>query len=80
MIGAMMLFAGLGWLTYLFPPLANSLFPWTMALGILGETSLALWLLTKGVNIDRWREQASATGNGDCSADSSHRVAIQELT
>jgi intracellular septation protein A len=59
-LGALMAFAGLGWLTFLSPPLANYLSPWNMIPGILGEGMLTLWLLVKGVNAQRWKEQADA--------------------
>jgi len=58
-IGALMLLAGFGWLTFLFPPLAQSLAPFNMLPGAVGELSLTLWLLIKGVNVPRWEEQAS---------------------
>jgi hypothetical protein len=58
MIGALMVLAGLGWLTYLLPPLAQSLAPFNMLPGAVGELSLTLWLLIKGVNVQRWNEQA----------------------
>ena len=58
--GVLMAFGGLGWLTFLSPPLANSLSPYILAPGILGEGSLTLWLLVMGVNAQRWKEQASA--------------------
>ncbi|PYS21646.1 MAG: hypothetical protein DMG11_27675 [Acidobacteria bacterium] len=54
-----MAFGGLGWLTFLLPQLANYLFPYNLAPGILGEGSLTLWLLVIGVNVPRWEEQAS---------------------
>lgn len=57
-IGALMVFAGVGWLTFLFPPLAKSLAPFNMMPGGIGELSLTLWLLVKGVNVQRWKEQA----------------------
>jgi hypothetical protein len=57
-LGALMAIAGLGWLTYL-SPLAKSLSPYNLALGILGQESLMLWLLVMGVNEQRWKEQAS---------------------
>ena len=57
-----MAFAGLGWLTFLSPPLANHLYPYNLAPGILGELSLTRWLLVIGVNVQRWKEQASAAG------------------
>jgi hypothetical protein len=55
-----MAIAGLGWVTYLSPPLAAYLFPYNLALSLLGEGSLMLWLLVMGVNAQRWKEQARA--------------------
>jgi hypothetical protein len=59
-LGVLMVFAGLGWLTFLSPPLANYLSPYILVLGFLAELSLCLWLLVIGVNVQRWKEQASA--------------------
>jgi len=59
-LGVLMAIGGLGWLTFLSPPLANSLWPYIAAPGILGEGSLTLWLLVMGVNVGRWMQQASA--------------------
>jgi hypothetical protein len=59
-LGVLMALAGLGWLTFLYPPLANSLSRYVLALGFLAELLLMLWLLVKGVNVQRWKEQASA--------------------
>jgi hypothetical protein len=67
-LGALMAFGGLGWLTFLSPPLANALSPYILAPGILGEGALTLWLLVKGVNVQRWNEQASAAGDWRSSA------------
>src|ERR1700716_2417849 len=55
-VGALMVCAGLGWLTFSFtsllsPPLARYLIPYIMAPGMLGEASLTLWLLVMGVNV-----------------------------
>ncbi len=61
-LGALMAFGGLGWLTFLSPPLANYLSPYNLAPGLLGEGALTLWLLVVGVNEQRWKEQASAAG------------------
>jgi hypothetical protein len=59
-LGVLMAFAGLGWLIFL-TPLANHLSTYLKVLGFLAELSLCLWLLVKGVNEQRWKEQASAT-------------------
>jgi Domain of unknown function (DUF4386) len=59
-LGVLMAFAGLGWLTFLSPPLANYLSPYILVLGVLAELALMLWLLVMGVNVQRWKEQASA--------------------
>jgi hypothetical protein len=66
-LGALMALAGLGWVTYLSPPLAHHLSPYNLALGVLGQESVMLWLLVMGVNEQRWKEQASDArprGNG----------------
>jgi heme A synthase len=60
-LGAPMAFAGLCWLTFLSPQLAKYLSPYNLASGLLGEAPLMLWLIV-GVNVQRWKEQASAAG------------------
>jgi hypothetical protein len=60
-LGVLMVIGGLGWLTFLSPALVKILSPYNMLPGILGEGMLILWLLVMGVNVERWREQASAT-------------------
>jgi hypothetical protein len=57
-LGALMVLAGLGWLTFLSPQLAHSLDPYIRLPGVVGELSLTLWLLFAGVNVEKWKEQA----------------------
>jgi hypothetical protein len=57
-LGVLMAFGGLSWLTYLSPPLSNYLSPYNLSCGLLGEASVFLWLLMMGVNVPRWQEQA----------------------
>lgn len=64
-LGVLMAIGGLGWLTFLSPPLANYLSPYNLAPGILGEGALTLWILAVGVNVQRWKEQASAALSTD---------------
>ncbi len=61
-LGALLAIDGLGWVTYLYPPLAYRLFPFIAAASGLAEIPLELWLLVMGVNVQRWKEQASAAG------------------
>jgi uncharacterized protein DUF4386 len=58
-LGALIALAGLGWLIFLSPPLANKLLTPLEVLGFLAEASLMLWLLVMGVNSQRWTEQAA---------------------
>jgi hypothetical protein len=55
-LGALMMLAGLCWLAFLSPTLTNYLSPYNLALGLLGEASVSLWLLAMGVNVQRWKQ------------------------
>ena len=60
LIGALMAFGGLGWLTFISAALSGYLSPYNMAPGVIGESVLTVWLLVVGVNPLRWSEQANA--------------------
>ncbi|MBL7996593.1 DUF4386 domain-containing protein [bacterium] len=62
-VGALMAIGGFGWLilglsSTLSPALGRSLSPYILIPGILGEVSLTLWLLVKGINVTKWEEKA----------------------
>jgi Domain of unknown function (DUF4386) len=57
MLGVLMALGGVGWLILL-SPLASQLSTYLTLLGFLAEASLMLWLIVKGVNIPRRREQS----------------------
>ena len=60
-LGVLLSISGLGFLTYIYPPLAYRLFfPYIAVASALGEIPLELWLIVMGVNAQRWKEQASA--------------------
>ncbi len=56
-IGVFMMCAGVGWLTFVWPPLATTLSSYVLPFGALAELLLMLWLLVKGVDTSRWREK-----------------------
>lgn len=64
-LGALMAFAGLGWLAFLLPAVPHYLSIAIEVLGFLAELSLCLWLLVMGVNVERWKQQASAARSSD---------------
>jgi hypothetical protein len=63
-VGVLMQIAGLCYLTNSFalllaPTIANRLFPAVLVPAFVGEASLCLWLLVKGVNAEKWKLQAA---------------------
>jgi hypothetical protein len=66
-LGVLLAIAGAGYVissfaNFLSPSFGGLLPPFILPTGVVGEGSLALWLLVKGVNVQRWKEQAGATG------------------
>ena len=64
-IGVLLAIDGLAYLVYSFaamlaPGFASQLVPWIQLPALFGEGSLCLWLLVKGVNVERWKMWASA--------------------
>ena len=65
-LGMLMLIDGVGYLTFSFatflsPPFAAHLYPFLpFTTAILGEGSLMLWLIVRGVDTRRWEDQAAA--------------------
>ncbi len=59
-LGVLIAVAGVGWLTFLSPPLSTFLLSYLEVVGFAAEASLMLWLLVVGVNVQRWNERAAA--------------------
>jgi Domain of unknown function (DUF4386) len=60
-LGILLAIAGLGYLTFLWPPLGSRLFfPYLVIPAVIGEGSLTLWLLVMGVNAQRWKKHDGA--------------------
>jgi hypothetical protein len=59
-LGVVSMVGGLGWLMYLYEPAAARLQAYIVGVGVLGALVKSLWLLIKGVDERRWKEQAGA--------------------
>jgi uncharacterized protein DUF4386 len=57
-LGVLLAIDGLGWMTFMSPPLGHYLFPIIAVACGLAEFPLQLWLLIFGVNNERWKAQA----------------------
>jgi hypothetical protein len=64
-LGVLMVLGGLSYVLFLSPPLVGSLQPYILIFPAVGQISLTLWLLAIGVNVQRWKEQASAARSSD---------------
>jgi len=57
-LGVLSMLGGLGWLTFIYPPLGNQLFLYVLLIGLVGSASQIIWLLAKGVNVQNWEKLA----------------------
>ena len=72
-IGVLLLLGGGGFLItsftdFLSPALGTRLAPLILPIAILGEGSLTLWLLVKGVNVGQWRAAVARSATTDWAA------------
>jgi len=77
-LGVLLAIDGLGWMTFMSPPLGHYLFPAIAVASGLAEIPLQLWLLIFGVNNERWKAQAE--GMGRSTSVQSVRAAWQPAT
>lgn len=59
-LGVLSAVGGLGWLIYLYEPLAHRLEAYIVGAAFIGALATVLWLLVKGVDEPRWKAQAVA--------------------
>ena len=58
-LGVVAMIGGFGWLTFLSPPLGMRLFMYVAVYSLLGLLAMIVWLLTVGVDDERWRQRAA---------------------
>jgi hypothetical protein len=64
-LGVLGMISGLGWLTFLYPPLGYRAFLVAALIGLLSSAVTIFWLLVFGVNEQRWNEKARAAASID---------------
>lgn len=59
-LGIIVMIAGLGWLSFIHPPLGYKLFTFVALVALIAAIVQIFWLIVYGVNEQRWLEKASA--------------------
>jgi hypothetical protein len=62
-LGVISMIGGLGWLTYLWPPLGSQTFMYVALFAIVSVLATAGWLFIRGVDDAKWRERAALATN-----------------
>lgn len=58
-LGVLSLISGIGWMTFLWPPLGYAMFNIVAPFALLSSIAMIGWMLVKGVDDQRWRAQAA---------------------
>jgi len=58
-LGVIGIIGGFGWLTFLSPPLGMRVFLYVAVYALIGSLATIVWLLTVGVDEQRWRQRAA---------------------
>ena len=57
-LGVLSMLGGLGWLTFVYPPLGNQLSLYVLLVALVGSLAQIGWLLARGVNVEQWNKRA----------------------
>lgn len=57
-LGVLSMLGGLGWLTFVYPPLGNQLSLYVLLVALVGSLAQIGWLLARGVNVEQWKKRA----------------------
>jgi hypothetical protein len=57
-LGVLSMLGGLGWLTFIYPPLGNQLSLYVLLVALVGSLAQIGWLLARGVNVEQWNKRA----------------------
>lgn len=58
-LGVLSMIGGIGWLTYLWPPLGSQAFVFFALFAIVGVIATSGWLFIRGVDDAKWKERAA---------------------
>ncbi|MFL5504933.1 MAG: DUF4386 family protein [Gemmatimonadaceae bacterium] len=58
-LGVIGIIGGFGWLTFLSPSLGMRVFLYVAVYSLIGLLATIVWLLTVGVDNERWRQRAA---------------------
>jgi hypothetical protein len=58
-LGVISMIGGLGWLTFLWPPLGYQAFPAVALFALIGVIATTGWLFIRGVDDMKWRQRAA---------------------
>lgn len=61
-LGVVSAISGIGWLTYLWPPLGYQVFTAVALFAIAGVIAMTGWLFIRGVDDEKWRARAALAG------------------
>src|SRR5437016_4216353 len=62
-LGVLSMICGIGWLTFIYPPLGSRVFTFAAPVCLLGVVIMILRLLIRGVDEDKWRSKAAAASD-----------------